>query len=282
MEPKGKYLIVGIGTTLIIVALFLTVLWLNQGKGGDGHDRFMVLFRGVSLSGIQNDGLVTMRGIQVGRIKGIRISPHDIEQIEVEIALRPETPVRESTRAVIQTNILTGLSSIDLIGGNQNSPPLKRNMKAYAYPVIMQGQSDLQAFTSSMPELLKSVSEITQKVIPLLEDARGVLSKENRENISKTLANIEKISSKLADEGNSVGQITDKLVASLEKTLSDNLDETSKQLTSLLAELQISTELITKDMSQMREQIVSSGKEIVPGDRLLFGAPSDAYGPGER
>ena len=122
MEPRARYIIVGIVTLLLFIGAVSAFVWFKSGRGAETDSHYIVLFKGISLSGVQTDGLVTMRGIQVGRVRSLKISQSDIEQVEVEITVRPEIPVKTDTTVVINTNLLTGLASIDLTGGSQAAP----------------------------------------------------------------------------------------------------------------------------------------------------------------
>lgn len=284
MEPKESYVLVGLGTLLIILALFLSILWLNKGKGSSDQDRYIVLFRGVSLSGVQTDGLVTMRGIQVGRIKGLRISPADIEQVEVEIALNHETPVREDTQAVIQTNILTGLSSIDLVGGSQQSPPLKKAPKGYPFPVIRQGQTGLQEFTQSLPEVLKNIAELTNRAGPLVDDIRGFLTEENQKKMGDILKNLDTITSDIAKGSTKFTSLLTQVSESL-ASLSDSLKNDLSGATSSLREL---SETANREMIKVSEgfknlahQFTETARDFSPEGSILLSPNKEGYGPGE-
>ncbi len=284
MEPRESYVLVGLGTLAIILALFISILWLNKGKGGSDQDRYIVLFRGVSLSGVQTDGLVTMRGIQVGRIKGLRISPSDIEQVEVEIAVNAETPIREDTFAVIQTNILTGLSSIDLIGGSQHSPPLNKAKKGYPFPVIKQGQSGLQEFTQSVPEVLKNIAELTNRAGPLVDDLRGFLTKENQEKMGDILTNLDSITSDVAKGSTKFTELLTQVsesLASLSSSLENDLSGATKSLRELSDTANREMIKVAEGFKGLSHQFTETARDFSPEGSILLSPNSEGYGPGE-
>jgi phospholipid/cholesterol/gamma-HCH transport system substrate-binding protein len=284
MEPKESYVIVGLGTLVIILALFFSILWLNKGKGGSDQNRYIVLFRGVSLSGVQTDGLVTMRGIQVGRIKGIRISPSDIEQVEVEIAVNPDTPVREDTQAVIQTNILTGLSSIDLVGGSQGAKALTKAPKGYPYPVIKQGQSGLQEFTQTMPEVLKNIAELTTRAAPLVDDLRAFLTKENQDRIANILKNMDKVTSDVSQGSTKFTALLTKVsesLASLSDSLENDLSGTAKSLRELTETANRELIKVSEGFRGVSHQFTETARDFSPESSILLSPNKEGYGPGE-
>jgi len=105
MEPEARYTVVG-AVVIILVAIFAALLiWLRSSGEASGDHRYKIYFEHQSLQGLQVRGDVTMRGIKVGAITSLRFASDRPNAVEVVIAVAPDTPVRESTGAVVERNL---------------------------------------------------------------------------------------------------------------------------------------------------------------------------------
>ena len=83
-----------------------------------------IYFERQSLEGLQPRSEVRMRGIRVGSVTGFRISSWRPGAVEVMVRVDGAAPVRQSTRAVVERHLVTGIASILLVNLNEESPPL--------------------------------------------------------------------------------------------------------------------------------------------------------------
>lgn len=280
MEPRARYIIVGIVTLLLFIGAVMSFVWFRSGRSAESDDHYIVLFKGVSLSGVQTDGLVTMRGIQVGRVRGLKISPSDIEQVEVEITVKPDTPVKTDTTAVVNTNLLTGLSVIDLTGGSQAAPKLATSRRGYPYPVIIQGQSDIQALTKSLPELMSGIAQLTQEGKPLLENINSILNDENKALLKDILKNTNTLTASLAKSSHQVQDVVND-IASVSGSLKELSHSLSAQSNQIGETVNSSMRDVTQKLSETSERMKAVLSEMSPPERVLFGPDSKQRGPGE-
>ena len=190
MDTHPRYTLVGLIVVIILVLLALWVSWLWKGGSREKADFYAIYFRNQSLSGLQVDSIVTMRGIKVGTVTNVGIQPKDIERVRVVIALNSGTPVRTDTRAVIARNLLTGLSNIDLIGSTQSAAPLTDPAPGGEYAIIKEGQTGLDQFQQSLPEFVGKASVVLDRVAL-------ILSEENIRAFSSSLNNVEKFTASL-------------------------------------------------------------------------------------
>ncbi len=159
MESEAKYTFVGAVVVLVFVALIAAILWMSTDLGKKEMQKYIVYFKENSLSGLEKDGIVTMKGVKVGTIAELSIFPEDIEKVKVVLEVEEGTPVRQNTEAAINRNFLTGIASIDLIHGTQKSPPLELTPPGEDAPVLKESISELQAVTNSLSETLQAIRD---------------------------------------------------------------------------------------------------------------------------
>ena len=126
MEPEAKYTLVG-GSVLVLLALLVgAVAWLASASRGTDVQRYTIYFARQSLEGLQVRSDVRMRGIRVGAVTGFSFAEQRPGTVEVGIGIDPATPVKESTRAIVDRNLITGLATIRLQNLKEDSPPIPR------------------------------------------------------------------------------------------------------------------------------------------------------------
>ena len=111
METKANYLMIG-GFVLGVLALaFVFVFWMsNFGSGGK---RYKIVFES-SVAGLTTGSSVGFNGIKVGEVQSFALDSEDARKVEVIVSVRSDTPVRENSRASIQSMGLTGGSGIQI------------------------------------------------------------------------------------------------------------------------------------------------------------------------
>lgn len=135
--------------------------------------RYEVSFSG-TVYGLERGADVFLNGIRVGSVAEIGVDGDDIRSVRVVIEVKPETPIRTDTKAVLQLAGITGLRVIDLRGGTPDAPPLPEGGR------IPEGESFLDrlereasAILDESAELMARANEIvhsTQRVVDNLEE----------------------------------------------------------------------------------------------------------------
>ena len=121
METKANYLMIG-GFVLGVLALaFIFIYWMSNFGGGG--QRYTIVFDG-SVAGLTSGSSVAFNGIRVGEVQSFALDPADARKVQVHVTLRDDTPIRENSRASIQSMGLTGGSGIQITPGTPDSPLL--------------------------------------------------------------------------------------------------------------------------------------------------------------
>ncbi|HET7833675.1 MAG TPA: MlaD family protein [Gallionella sp.] len=190
MESKVNFAAVGAFVLLLGAALIGGVLWLSSGKSyGKIYDKYLV-YMSESVSGLSVDAPVRYRGVQVGAVRRIELAPGNPEQVQLTLDIEHGTPVKEDTEARLQTQGLTGIAHIDLAGGSPGSPPL-RPQRGQKHPVIRTGPSLMRRLDIGVTTLLANLNRSSERFNLLLND-------ENRIALTRTLANLDRLSTILA------------------------------------------------------------------------------------
>lgn len=287
MEPDAKYTLVGVVVLTLLAAVFGAALWLSRKAPADRTEVYAIDFRQVSLSGLQVDGSVTMRGIKIGRVMDVHIPHADIEAVRVLIEVDADAPVRVDTAAVIQRNLLTGLANIDLIGGTQNAARLVFPKDHEEYPMIPQGKSELQELQNSLPEVMSSAAHSMQTFGRAMERVELLLNDENQSNVRALLANLAALSVDLKGGSNGVSRAFSEFdeisgkVSELVGVVKDELVLTFAELRGGISEVQKDTGSLARDVDRAARKVSRAAESYENPRSLIFGTSKSERGPGE-
>ena len=176
-------MLVGSVVLLLVALLAAAVVWVRStGQGAAAH-QFKIYFDHQSLQGLQPRGDVTMRGVKIGSIVSFRFSPQRSRAVEVFIAVDPHAPVRIDTRAVVDRTLLTGLATLQLVGGKEDSALLTEVPAGEPCPVIAEGESEQEHISQSLDQLVRRADEA-------FRDVSATLTPANRAALEQTLVNV--------------------------------------------------------------------------------------------
>jgi phospholipid/cholesterol/gamma-HCH transport system substrate-binding protein len=260
MDPEARYAWVG-GAVLALFALLVAgFLWLLGSSQHHDERTYRIYFARQSLEGLQARSDVRMKGIRVGEVTAFSFSGRRPGTVEVSVSLDPEAPVRESTLAIVDRNLITGLATIRLVNAREDSPLLRTPAAGEHDPVIAEGASHLQQVSDSLNQLATRADETMRRI-----DA--VLSDRNQEAIATTLANLTVLSAH-ADETmqrldrtlSSVGRAAEGLTAFERRVgadadaLTSRYDALGVQATASLRDLSESVHRIGNDLSLVADR----------------------------
>jgi phospholipid/cholesterol/gamma-HCH transport system substrate-binding protein len=190
MEAKVNFAVVGAFVLLLGAALVGGVLWLSSGKYYRKSYDIYQTYMTDSVSGLNLNAPVRYRGVEVGRVRRIALAPDNVEQVQLTLDIERNTPVKEDTVAVLQTQGLTGIAFVELTGGGRASLPLKAQA-GQEYPVIKSGPSLLTRLDTSITALLTNLNRAS-------ENFNALMDEDNRRAVKQTLADLQVLSRALA------------------------------------------------------------------------------------
>jgi phospholipid/cholesterol/gamma-HCH transport system substrate-binding protein len=218
METRAQYIAVGAFVLIILVAGVASVLWLGRVEFGRELDTYYIFFRG-SVAGLTRGSAVQYNGIPVGRVTDIRVDRENLSQIRVTVQIDSNlVEIKTDARAFLDTNILSGVATVQIRGGTQQASILEPK-QGHHYAIIKAGQSALEEVKSSLPDLVADL-KLASHNLNLLLDER------NRRAVADSLQNLRTITAALADHSQDVGVILDHTDASIleMKSLIHNID----------------------------------------------------------
>ncbi|HEX6297869.1 MAG TPA: MlaD family protein [Burkholderiales bacterium] len=242
MESEARYALVGTVVLVLIAAMVVAIVWLRRAGGADDTNPYKIYFARQSLDGLQLRSDVKMRGIVVGSVDSFRISMWKKGSVEVVIRVQDQAPVRESTKAVVERQLITGLASIRLDTSDEESPILTTVPETEPYPVIAEGESDFE-------QLSQSANQLAVKAGETLNRLNAMLTEENRASFTRALANFERLAA-TAERG----------LRGLDRTL-DAADQTLASVSAAAEELQALGAELSASSARLAARYDDLGKE---------------------
>jgi phospholipid/cholesterol/gamma-HCH transport system substrate-binding protein len=302
METRAHYVAVGVFVLVLITVGFGAVLWIGRAQLTTQYATYNIYFRG-PVSGLREGAVVEYNGVPSGRVKEIRIDPSNVEQIQVTVEIETSVVIKQDAAANLETNILSGVSYIQIAGGTQDSPVLTAEAGS-RYPVIRSRRSRLASVTARLPQILAKVDEA-------VDHLNNILGDENQKAISETLANLRTLSSDLATEAKPALQAASHLLNNLDHSFSEpgglrdelssglgNFDKLARNLNDTNHQLQLTiqdarpgvrnfSQRTLNDVGELvgeARQLVSGLSRFVAGldrdpSRVLFGDRRKGYSP---
>ena len=216
MESKVNYAAVGVFVIGLGLAIVLAVLWL--AAGGEWKKR-VTRYESVSnesVSGLNVNAPVKLRGVNVGKVKSISINPANDEQVRIVYEIERGTPIKTDTVATMATQGLTGIGYIELSGGSRNAAPLSTDDSG-GLPRIPMRPSLVVRLESVLSRVMASLDKTSNNI-------NGVFSDENKESLRRTLSNLATLTQTLAARKDTI----DAALADAGRTMHNTAEATTR------------------------------------------------------
>jgi phospholipid/cholesterol/gamma-HCH transport system substrate-binding protein len=282
MEPKVNYVLVGSFVALLGAAMLAGVLWLSKAGFHATYDRYYAFMR-ESVAGLNVNSTVKYRGVDVGRVKDIALNRDNPEEVRLTLDIERGTPVKIDTIAVLQTQGLTGLATINLTGGSRESPPLIA-LEGQEYPVIKTGPSLLFRLDEAISRLLseKGLSTLLADLDTAAKNAADVLNEENRMRLKQTLTDLSDVAQTFAarreqmDRGLNGAVQGAESFAKLTKELNEQVPALLTRVNKSAAALQVLTDELAKSsrtigavVNETKPELDQFSRQTLPEMSLL-------------
>ena len=246
MEKDAKYFIVGVFVSICLVALVGFLIWVAGAHKQRSYTNYTLYFTD-AISGLKVGSAVQYKGVEVGNVTDIRLSPEREDLVKVDISIDDQTPIRAGTGASLGMQGVTGMVFILLkTDVNDTQPPPR--IAGERYPVLQGSGTQLSKLLENIPEITKQVLEISEKLNRLLDDG-------NVESLSKTLANLESMSRDLN------GLLSEENVQNTSVTLA-NVAESSESLNNLIARFEQTADEIDKTVRTISDVVATNGDNV--------------------
>src|SRR5207249_9108805 len=135
-----------------------------------------------SLDGVQLGGEVAVRGIKVGRVEDVALT-ESVNRVRVTVRVDRRVPIAQNTVAIVTRNLVTGIASINLVTPAKAGLPLIVVPEGSSYPVIAEGESDVDNLTGRF-------SQIGDLAAEAVSNFNRTFRAENREAMGEALRNV--------------------------------------------------------------------------------------------
>ncbi len=220
-------------------------------------DIYYIVYEDISVTGLEPGAAVKFRGVQVGRVSGLKVK--DAASIIIEIEVEQDTPIKKDTEAILTLVGITGLKFIELTGGSVESEPLPvgsnitagqslfENISGYAEIILgklEQVLNNINLMTGpetagAINDAIHSLASISSEIDTLLRDNRPTLElvidnlASTTEKVDSTMTVINNMiqSEKIQNAVSNIDHITETLRTQIDSL---RLAETSRDLLDLL------------------------------------------------
>jgi phospholipid/cholesterol/gamma-HCH transport system substrate-binding protein len=263
METRANYAAVGAFVLAMVLLGFAAVVWLGRGELNDQQARYRIYFTG-PVSGLRPGAGVEYNGVPVGKVEEVRIDPDNVALIRATIGIDPALGVKTDAVASVQSNLLSGVSFIQIVGGTQDAPVLKAEGNE-RYPVIRSVPSTLASVAASGPELIDKLNATVERFSALLDE-------KNRQSLSESLENLRTFTAGLADRNKDLAQLAgnantataaaSNLLVSLEHSYAGP-DGLGNRLTAAIGDF----DRVAKGLAETNKQLQQAVQDARPGLR---------------
>jgi len=256
MERDAKYAAVAAFAMLAIAAAVAFVWWYSGSGERRDFVRYEIYFDG-SVSGLARGSPVRFLGVDVGRVRNLAIARENPSRVRVTAEIDSEAPISGATRARLGLLGLTGLLFIDL-QQDPDADPARVLGEGQRYPVILSRKGDIEAFVERLPDLLGHTARLVERV-------EGLLSDENLNAVSTTLANVETASRDLPTVTRSAAELAAELrrtsaeVSALAQKVHAVADTAGPQIEASLADVRATAEKMSRTADSL-ERIVAGNE----------------------
>ena len=207
MERNANYALVGVISTVLLIAAIVFIFWLTNFALSAKYDNYNIVFHG-PISGLSKGGEVTFNGIKVGEVSDIRLDAKDPNLVVATVRLQSDTPVREDSFATLEPQGITGVTYVQITAGTPSKPLLKElPLPAGVHlPTIY-------AKGSTISDLLAGGGTMIQKAVEALNRVNQVLSDGNIQKFNGIMGDVQSVTGELRARKQIIGDADKALVS---------------------------------------------------------------------
>jgi len=242
-----NYALVGAFVLVLGAALVAGALWLAAGGLNRKSQDLYLAVSDESVAGLNVNAPVKYNGVDVGKVRDIRLDPVHPERVNLLFALDEETPVKVDTVAVLRIQGLTGIAYVELSGGTPGAPRL-RETPGSEYPVIPTKPSLSARLENVLTDVLAKIDSTSSGINELL-------STENKAAFKSALADIAAVAKTVAARRDTL----DAGIASAARTF-DNASRASAQIGPVIERIGRSADAVEKMGDEVARTSLDAGK----------------------
>ena len=186
MENRAHALAAGLFTLLLGAAIVTTAMWLS----GETYERVYYLLESRhSVSGLNIQATVRLRGVEVGKVESIAFDPDDPRLILIGIGVKSGTPITRGTTAQLGSMGVTGLAYVKLEDDGKTTELL---------PPSTEKSARISVQPSLLDQLTGSGKDLVDEFRTVAVRLNQLLNEKNQAQLMRTLANLDAATERVA------------------------------------------------------------------------------------
>ncbi|HWA61159.1 MAG TPA: MlaD family protein [Caulobacteraceae bacterium] len=259
MERNANYALVGLASTILLIALIIFVVWLARLRFNQEYNYYDLVFQG-PVRGLSQGGEVHFNGIKVGEVSNIALDKTDPTKVVATAKVTANVPVRVDSYASLEPQGITGVNYVQISAGTPSKPLLKDVWTRRGYPEIP-GKRD------ALSDILAGGGNVLQRAIDTLDRVNRVLSDENIKTFSATLSDIQSVTAEMRERR--------AIIADAQKAL-QSADQAAQQIRDLARSGQV---LVNGDGTRAVKKLADAATEIEAATHEVRGMVHRLDGP---
>lgn len=255
METRAHHILIGAFTLLVAVAILLFSLWMVKSGSQQDTRLYNIEFH-EAVSGLTVGSAVEYSGIRVGEVERLSLNPENPAVVLAQVRISRQVPIKQDTKARLALANITGASNIQLSGGTPNSPNLEE--QEGQLPLII-------AEPSPFAKLRLNSEEVITGFKSLLDNANQLFSKENGENFSQMLANLNATTGIVAEQKDDISAGIQNLTQASEQ-INATMSQAARMLNRLEGQLNTKGEQVLTNADRTLASLAKVSQDL---DRLL-------------
>ena len=244
-----NYALVGAFVLVLGAVLIAGALWLASGGAFQKKYDLYLAIEEESVAGLNLNAPVKFNGVDVGKVRDIRIDPDNPERVILLFAIERGTPIKDDTVAILKTQGLTGIAYVELSGGTRDAAPLLAKPGS-DYPVI-------QTKPSLSARLENVLTSVLAKLDSTSKNIHAILSEENQASFKNALADIATVAHTIAARKETL----DAGIANAARTF-ENTSRATAQVGPVIDRLGRGADAVEKMGNEVANTAASAGKTV--------------------
>ncbi|WP_028358151.1 MlaD family protein [Brackiella oedipodis] len=258
MEPKARYITIGLFTIIGVIATLVIVLWLGK-MATDQNWRYYVVEFNESVSGLSRGSEVQFTGLKIGEVTKLELDKEHTNRVYAYIRVSEDIPIYEDVKASLSIVGITGQAVIAMSGGTPNSKELKGEDEDDP-DVIKATQSALSQLLSGSGSMVSNLSETMVSVNKLFNE-------KNIKNMGEIIDHVSTITGAVAAKDEDISATVTSLrriadssgeaIKSFQKvanTTDQILNQSGKKAVDSMAQAMVSIQKVSKDIQHVLDQ----------------------------
>ena len=279
MSDRKKAAKVGIFTFVVGLLLAIVLVTFGGIRMWKHKHRYFIELQD-SVMGLSEGTGVYFNGIHVGSVHSIALDRRDPSRVRIAIDVEEGTPIRADTKALMSSTGLTGLKTIDLIGGAATSAALPEDA------IIPAGQSGLDKIQKEAEIVADETSKMIVKARQILDDADKIVTDLQRVTDPQALGAIVDSTKQTAANLAKASATIDAMIVENRESLktgigsvaraSDNASQVATDMRNLIRANQATISSTLSDLRQAARTFKDLAREVrEKPSRLMFSSAPD-------